>query len=75
MYVDFYVDELFENAEPDIMKESFKRFMTKNNRKCEKYLQNLDRMFEENRIYRKVQEYKYQILHIDEIGENERNIH
>ena len=54
MYVDIDRQILFGDIKPDQTKATYRRFNTNNVKKCDTYIKNLDRMFEENRIYKKV---------------------
>ena len=56
LYIDLDKSIIFDNTKPDLTKSTYRRFTTSNIKKCNIYLKNLDRMFEENRIYRKVEQ-------------------
>ena len=73
MYIDIDTQELFDNNKPDVTRQSFKRFTTKNVKKCDKYLHKLDQYFEQSKMYKKVIEIKKEIKTLLEAEEKWNN--
>ena len=61
LYIDVDVYQLFDEIIPDVTNHSYRRFHTKNVKKCSTYLKHLDRYFEESRIYKKIMQLKNEI--------------
>ena len=60
-YIDLKASELFEKADPDTNKEIYKRFTTKQTKKCEKYIKKLEEYLDEAKINVKVSELQQKI--------------
>ena len=71
MYIDVLTNELFDSPQPDVTKQTYKRFTTKNVKKCDKYLQKLDQYLEQSRLYKKTKEIKKET---EELLEQEKKI-
>ena len=54
LYVDLDTEYLFTNTHVDRTNANYKRFTTSQPKKCNKYLHTLERLMEENRIFKKV---------------------
>ena len=61
VFIDLDVDYLFANSTPDTNKQIYRRFMTDQTRKTDKYLQKLEEELEKARIFRKVEQLEKDI--------------
>ena len=58
LYIDIDIKSIFTKITPDQTKEPTKTFTTKNVKRCTKYLDELKRMFQDNKMFSKVNELK-----------------
>ena len=61
LYIDIDINQLFDEVIPDTTKTSYRRFNTKNIKKCNQYIQLLDQYFEESRMYKKMANIRKEI--------------
>ena len=66
IYIDIDTEIIFTRTRPNTTKSTYKRFTTTNTRKCEKYLQKLEELFEEARIFKKVIKLEIELKGIKE---------
>jgi hypothetical protein len=55
IYVDLDVTKSFNATRPDTMRSLFKQFTTRHIQRCARYLQKLEELLEETRMFREVE--------------------
>ena len=61
-FVDLDARTIFTRTKPNTTKKTYHTFQKNNKKKCDKYIELLERKIKENRIFQKVEKIKKEIL-------------
>ena len=73
VYIDIKTTDLFQRAHPDTNRQIYKRFTTAQAIKCEKFIHTLEKHLSDNKIDKKVQILKGEMIKLINTGEGKES--